>query len=276
MESSRNPKSVEVSEVVKVHRPIPNVNFWINLGSYACQYVYSSRAQGTRTDFANPGRSGTNPMKNATAARQFVPNLLYIYMPLGRYISGTDSTCLSTTHCHDQEVSNYSLIRVCLGRTSESKVLLRQLVEENGHCPHTYVVGDQDARNRSEPDRVAGHEINQCLGGDQDVPWCHSPSTKDGTYELASANVNIPWQQGGQISCYRDGIGGDIDTDRCNQECKRTEESGSSASLDASQRSPTMARRRTYLRGPAINNKEGIPEKLPIQYLSAIGPNNTK
>ena len=40
--------------------------------------------------------------------------------------------------------------------------------------------------------------------------------------------------------------------------------------------STTNILQRTYLRCPVINNEQGVPEKLPVQYLGAVGPNNTK
>ena len=67
---------------------------------------------------------------------------------------------------------------------------------------HEPIVGYENARDRSEPDSVARHEVNQGLGRDQNIPWCHGPRTNNGADELTSSDIDVPRKQGRQISGY--------------------------------------------------------------------------
>lgn len=137
------------------------------------------------------------------------------------------------------------------------------------------VIRDQDSRYWGEPNGISGHEIDEGLCRNEDVPRRHGPGADYSTHVLTSADINILsksqieierlmevlhlGEQCSQICCYRDGIGGDIDPNRGNQKSSSTEERCRPSTLPRISTTDIRTESTTHLRRPIVDDQQRIP-----------------
>ena len=124
---------------------------------------------------------------------------------------------------------------------------MKLLLESICVCRETIYVGNHDACEWAQEDRVSIHEGQETLRTGDDLPRHERPAADDHAQDLSAPDVDILREQRGHVVGCGERVGGDIGPERSKCESSRGEE-----------------RRRTVV--PVVDEGQWVPENFVIQH----------